>query len=708
MSNIAFELFAKLGLDSSEYEKGLNNAKGIAGTIGSGIKTAFGIGAKAIGAATAAVGAFGLASVKGYAEYEQLVGGVSKLYGTAGQEIEEFAESQGKTVDEVREKYNQLKEAERLMAQQSSEAYKTAGMSANEYMETATSFSAALINSLSGNTVEAAKMTDVAMRAISDNVNTFGSSMESVSDAFKGFSKMNFTMLDNLKLGYGGTKSEMLRLIADANEYRASIGETADLSIDSFADIVQAIQSVQEAQHIAGTTNKEAMSTIEGSAAATKAAWQNVITAIAGGGDLKAAFDGLVSSIFGEKEGEGFLSQIIPRIETTMDGIGTFIENSAPYIVEKLPALLDSILPSALQGGVQLIGAIGQGIINSIPTLASAAAQIVVTLVQGLIEAIPDLANGAITLITALGQALYDNSGALLDSGAELLSFINDGIKNNLVNLVESGGEIIGNLVNGFLEKLPDMIEAGGSMIVSMIDFFMQNFPKFMETGVNLIINIVNGIVNNIPQIVTSALKVVTMFIQTLTQNYPQFLQQGITLLGKLAAGLIQAIPKLVAAIPQIIVAIVKTFTQFDWPSIGRNILEGVKNGIISAVSSVIDAVKDAAGAIWDSITGFFDIHSPSRKMAWIGEMIDKGLAKGINDNDDVVDDAVNKITDIGAISTEASLNLSGGNGANNSTSVIINVYGAVGQDVNELADIVSRRINDVTNRRMMAMGAAT
>lgn len=656
--SIAFELFAKLGLDSSEYEKGLNNAKGLAGTIGGGLKTAFGIGAKAIGAATAAVGAFGLASVKGYAEYEQLVGGVDKLYSEASGKLQQYA----------------------------NEAFKTSGMSANAYMQTATSFSAALINSLSGDVNKAADMTDVAMRAISDNVNTFGSDMGSVTNAFQGFAKQNYTMLDNLKLGYGGTKSEMERLIADANEYRASIGETANLSIDSFADVVQAIQSVQEAQHIAGTTNKEAMSTIEGSAAATKAAWQNVITAIAGGGDLKGAFDGLVNSLFGEKEGEGFLSQIIPRVQTTMEGIGDFIENASPFITEKVPALITSIVPSALQGGIALIGAIGQGIINSIPTLA----------------------NSAITLITALGQALYDNSGTLLDSGAELLSFINDGIKNNLVNLVQSGGEIIGNLVNGFLEALPKTIEAGGSMIVGMMDFFMQNYPKFMETGVNLIINIVNGIVNNLPMILMSVLKVVGMFIQTLAKNYPLILEQGITLLGKLVAGLIQAIPKLVAAIPQIIVAIVNTFTQFDWPSIGRNILEGVKNGIISAVSSVIDAVKDAAGAIWDSITGFFDIHSPSRKMAWIGEMIDKGLAKGINDNDDMVDDAINKITDIGAISTEASLNLSGGNGANNSVNVIMNIYGAVGQDINELADVVSQRINDVTDRRMMAMGART
>ena len=203
------------------------------------------VASKAVDAGKAIVGG----AVEGYASYEQLAGGVKKLYGDASNTVMRFAQ----------------------------DAYKTSGMSANQYMEQATSFSAALVSSLGGDTAAAARQTDVAMRAISDNVNTFGSDMDSVQNAFQGFAKQNYTMLDNLKLGYGGTKQEMERLIADANAYAAANGKAADLSIDSFSDIVTAIELIQEKQGIAGTTAKEAATTIEGSIAMTKAAWANLL-----------------------------------------------------------------------------------------------------------------------------------------------------------------------------------------------------------------------------------------------------------------------------------------------------------------------------------------------------------------------------------------------------------------------------------------------
>ena len=674
MSNVVFELFAKLGLDSSEYEEGLNNVKSLAGTIGGGIKTAFGIGTKAIGVATAAIGAFGLASVKGYAEYEQLVGGVDKLYGEASGKLQQYA----------------------------NEAYKTAGMSANQYMETATSFSAALVNSLGGDVNKAADMTDVAMRAISDNVNTFGSDMGSVTNAFQGFAKQNYTMLDNLKLGYGGTKSEMERLIADANEYRASIGETSDLSIDSFADVVQAIQSVQEAQNIAGTTSKEAMKTIEGSAAATKAAWQNVITAIAGGGDLDVAFKQLTTSIFGENEGEGFLNQVIPRIQTTMEGIGTFIENAAPYITEKLPALISSILPSVIEGGISLIGAIGEGLINSIPTITNAAVQIVVMLVKGLVEALPQLAQGVVTLITALGQSLYNNGPTLLESGKELVSFVWDGITQGLPQLLTSGAEMVSNIVGGFIEGYPKMIETASNLLTEVLDYFLSNLPQFMQTGADLLMNLLNGFIENLPQVITAVVQMITQFIATIAEHLPEILEQGLLILGQLIAGLIQAIPQLIAAIPQIITSIVDTFGQYDWLSIGVNILEGIKDGILSAVGSAIDAAKEAAGAIWDTITGFFDINSPSKRMAWVGEMLDKGLANGIDAYSGLVDDAIGNVSDIADINAETNINGSGTNGTNMANNVIINVYGAPGQDEEEIAIKVANVLRD----KVVSIGA--
>ena len=358
-------------IDSESESAGKSGGSKLAGALGGAMKvTGAAIGAGMAAATTAVVG-FGKEAVASYANYEQLVGGVEKLYGTAADKVQKFAD----------------------------EAYKTSGMSANAYMETATSFSAALIGSLNGDVNKAADITDVAMRAMSDNVNVFGSDMASVQNAFMGFSKGTFTMLDNLKLGYGGTTSEMERLIKDANTYRKSIGETANLSIDSFADIVQAIQSVQEMQHIAGTTNKEAMSTIEGSATATKAAWDNLITSIGRGEGINESFNALLSSLFGEKEGEGLLNQIIPRIETVMQGIGDFILQAAPIISEKIPPLIQSIVPSLLQGASTLISALAQGLFTALPTLMPIATDILMSIIEGLVNNLPMILSTGVELI---------------------------------------------------------------------------------------------------------------------------------------------------------------------------------------------------------------------------------------------------------------------------------------------------------------------
>ena len=721
-------LRAVLGLDSSEYENGLDKAKGIASSVGNGIKTAFGIGAKAIGAATVAVGAFAGASVKSYANYEQLVGGVSKLYGTAGQSIEEFAKSQGKTVDEVREKYNQLKEAEELMAQQSSEAFKTAGMSANQYMETATSFSAALINSLGGDTVAAAKMTDVAMQAISDNVNTFGSDVGSVTNAFQGFAKQNYTMLDNLKLGYGGTKEEMARLIDDANEYRASMGQTADLSMDSFADVVQAIQSVQEAQNIAGTTGREAMSTIEGSAAATKAAWQNVVTAIAGGGDLGKAFDGLISSIFGKKEGEGFLNQIIPRIETTMSGIGDFIETAAPLISEKLPNLISAIVPSALKAGVQLLSALGKGIVSSLPTLINTAVDVVVQLTQGFVKAAPQLAKGALTLIKTLRESFKGNASELMSVGSELLTTLWDGITNGLPVLAQGAIELMNNFATYLQEALPQIIPAALNALMEFSGSLRENAGLLVDGALNLIMTLAQGLIDSLPVMIQTIPTIVSNIAGIINDNAPKLIATGIELIGNLLAGIVEAIPTIIAEFPKIVQAIFDVLMAINWINLGSSIITGIGNGIkalaqdlpttlknigtqaiewlktiqwstlgrdiidliiigikalitaipnllqtigrsaVSAFKSInwlelgkflvtgivsgigdaahlfMEAIGNLAKKAWESITDFFDVHSPSKKMAWLGEMMDRGLAGGVDKFSYLVEDAMNTL----------------------------------------------------------------
>lgn len=405
-----FDLVAKITLDSSEYEKGIQGAGEGASALSSKWamfgKVAAGVGvatAAAVGAAAVGVGKLTKASIEAYANYEQLAGGVKKLYGDASEEVMKFA----------------------------NDAYKTSGMSANQYMEQATQFSAALINSL-GDQSAAAKQTDVAMRAISDNYNTFGGDIQNVQNAFQGFAKGQFNMLDNLRLGYGGTRGEMERLIADANEYAEANGMAADLSIDSFSDIVTAIDLIQQKQGIAGTTAAEAAKTIEGSLNMTKAAWENLVAGFADpDADLGQLMDNLVVAIVGENEGEGLLNQIIPAIERAMEGIGTLIEEAAPILAEHLPTLIEEILPSLLNAATQLIA----GIVQALPSLISV-----------LVQQMP-------MIIKTLVSALLTLGGQLVSTGATLLSDLTSGIR--------SGFESLWRNVVSWARKIPESIKKG-------------------------------------------------------------------------------------------------------------------------------------------------------------------------------------------------------------------------------------------------------
>lgn len=325
------DLMVKVGID--------DQVTGKLGSLASSAKGALGTAAKAATAAAAAavagVGVVGKAALDSYASYEQLVGGVDKLFGDASKQLQQYA----------------------------AEAYETSGMSANQYMEQATSFSAALIQSLGGDTAKAAEQADVAMRAMSDNANVFGSQMEDIQNAFQGFAKQNYTMLDNLKLGYGGTKEEMQRLIDDANAYAESIGQASDLSIDSFSDIVTAIQLVQEQQGIAGTTAREAATTIEGSVNMAKAAWANWLTELGkDNADMAALTEQLVDSI------AAAAGNIVPRLGII---VGTAVGTLPGLVMEVGPELgaalsdtlstaFDTAKESLPEGIAGVVGAVGE------------------------------------------------------------------------------------------------------------------------------------------------------------------------------------------------------------------------------------------------------------------------------------------------------------------------------------------------------------
>lgn len=539
-------------VDSEATQAGVSGGGKLSGALGGALKMGGAAIAAGMAAATTAVVSFGKEAVSSYAEYEQLAGGVEKLYGTAADKIKKYAD----------------------------EAYKTSGMSANAYMETATSFSAALIGDLKGDVNKAADLTDVAMRAMSDNVNVFGSDMQSVQNAFQGFAKGQYNMLDNLKLGYGGTKTEMERLIKDANTYRKSIGESANLSIDSFADIVQAIQSVQEAQNIAGTTNKEAMSTIEGSATATKAAWDNLITSIGRGEGINESFNALLTSLFGEGEGEGLLNQIIPRIETVMQGIGDFILQAAPILSEKIPPLIQSIVPSLLSGAATLISALAQGLLAALPTLMPIATDILMSIITGIV--------------------------------------------NNLPMILSTGVELIMTLVSGISESLPTLIPAMVNAILTMVDGLLNNIPMLIDCAIKLITGLATGLVNAIPIL----------------------LEKGPVIVGKLVVAIIAAIPQLVTAGGKLVVAIVQGAANLSSQiiSAGRNIVSGFKQGFIEAWGNFKSWVVNKVQELISSVKGAFQIASPSKVFAQIGDYCVQGFDEGFATFGDDALDQVNSV----------------------------------------------------------------
>lgn len=311
-----------------------------------------------LGVATGAISAFTVASTDAFADYEQYKGGIETLFGAGGKTIEEYASSVGSTVSEARSQYDLLMSAQNEVMENAQNAYRTAGLSANEYMNTTISFSASLINSLGGDTKKAASYANTAIIDMSDNVNKMGTTMESVQNAYTGFAKGNFTMLDNLALGYGGTKEEMQRLLNDASEIS---GISYDIS--SFADMVQAIHVIQEKMDITGTTAREASSTIQGSFNSMKAAWTNVLTAATSGEGLESAIDGLVTSA------TNYITNMMPAITQALSGIGRIIRELAPVVAAELPNLIATILPDVISALRTLAGAV----ISQIPTLFAGA-----------------------------------------------------------------------------------------------------------------------------------------------------------------------------------------------------------------------------------------------------------------------------------------------------------------------------------------------
>ena len=542
-----FKIFGRIALKGqAETEDGLDSVAGKASGVGQALLKGIGTfakwGAAAATAAATATAALVKSAVTAYSDYEQLVGGVETLFKDSASEVQKYAAN----------------------------AYQTAGLSANEYMETVTGFSASLLQSLDGDTKAAAEKANVAITDMSDNANKMGTSMESIQNAYQGFAKQNYTMLDNLKLGYGGTKEEMQRLLEDAEKLS---GQKFDLS--SYADIVDAIHVVQTEMGITGTTAKEAATTIQGSVNMTKAAWQNLVVGIA---DDTQDFDVLVNNFVESVTTAG--NNILPRVEIALKGVGTLVEKLAPIIAKTVPNIVSTTLPSMIKAGTSMIRA----------------------LLDGLLKAVPELIPCFKDIINQLIEVIVDNLPLIIEAAVTIAGAIVSGLVEALPDILTAGIQLIQSLAQGLTNGIPTILSTAITIVSQLASTLIQNVPQIVQTGIQLLLGLANGILQAVPQLLQELPGIITQMVENILSCIPMIIECGIELLTSLVDALPQIIQSIVAVLPQIISSIIEALLSH----IDEIIQAGIKLlvALIDALPQIIDTICKALPQIIEGITG--------------------------------------------------------------------------------------------------------
>lgn len=413
----------------------------------------------------------GKQALSNYSDFEQLEGGVEKLFGTGGKSLEDYAKSVGKSTDQVKGEYNKLINAQQAVIDNANNAYKTAGMDANTYMETVTGFSASLISGLNGDTQKAAKIADTAIRDMSDNANTFGTDISSIQAAYQGFAKGNFTLLDNLKLGYGGTKEEMLRLVKEAGVVDQSVKSIDDVSFDK---IIEGINKTQQRIGIAGTTAREAGQTIEGSVNAAKSAWQNLLTGLA---DENANMDLLINNFI-----DSILtaaSNIIPRVQTIISGVGTLISKFAEVIVPQVVQTLVESTPVLISGVFSMIN----GLIKALP-------KIIKSLASALPKLLPQIINGIVSVFVTLSET--DMLSPIIEALPDIIMSIADALISNLDILISAAINLALGIVNAADEIIKTIVPMIPEIIIKISEALISSLPTLLSGVWKLLIAILS------------------------------------------------------------------------------------------------------------------------------------------------------------------------------------------------------------------------
>ena len=564
--------------------EGFTVFKGILANLGSQAIMSAINGLKSLGGSIVNVGK---QAVNSYADYEQLVGGVETLFKDSAGIVESYADN----------------------------AYKTAGMSANEYMETVTSFSASLLQSLGGDTEKAAKVGDMAISDMSDNANKMGTSMEMIQNAYQGFAKQNYTMLDNLKLGYGGTKSEMERLLADAEKFS---GVKYDIS--SLSDVYEAIHVVQQEMGITGTTAAEASQTIQGSTAAMKSAWQNMLTGMANeNADFGQLATNFVESVVTVAQ------NLIPRITQVIQGVSDTITTMLPQLINEIVPLIQQNLPVIIEAVQQAI----QSIIAVLPTIVDAIAPLIPQIVSMLLSMLPQIINAGIQILLSLIQGITEALPELIKLLPQIIKDMCNTILDNLGAIIDAGIELLMALVDGLVEALPELIDYIPEIIDKIVDVLVENLPKIVEAGITLIIKLAEGIIKAIPQLVAKIPHIITSLVTGIAKYYSKLFESGKNLLIKLKDGIWDNLSTLLSKVKEIPGKIKDKLLEGlqKIKDAGKDFMDGLWGGIKEKWEGLKDKVKNFGEGIVSKFKNVFGIHSPSRVMK---EQVGKYLAEGI------------------------------------------------------------------------------
>ena len=641
-----FEVFIKIGADTSESDKAIKDTgaktKELGEKVKSGLKTVAKVSAATMGTMAAGVAKVVKDATAAYADYEQLVGGVETLFKQSSDTVLQYADN----------------------------AYKTAGLSANQYMDTVTSFSASLLQSLGGDTEKAAKQADKAITDMADNSAKFGTDIQSIQYAYQGFAKQNFTMLDNLKLGYGGTKEEMQRLLSDAEKLT---GKKFDLS--SYSDIVEAIHAVQTEMGITGTTAKEASMTIQGSVSSAKSAWQNLLVGIADDNqDFGKLVDNFVDSV------ATAAGNILPRVEQSLTGIVKLVDELAPVLIAKLPDVINTVLPGLLDAAANLVGSV----IDALPALISG---ILPTLLSALSSVTEKLLESAVQAVLAIAQTLSDPASlnAMIESALDLVLALVHGLLDAIPQLIAAVPQLVGAITATIITELPNIIAAAVEIMVALIHGLMEALPQLMAYVPNLIIAITNGLLNNLGTLISG----------------------GVQLLLAVAQGMIQAIPDMVAMIPRIIASIVDTFRSYNWSSIGKNIVAGMRQGVANAWKNFREWFKNLFGDLTNIAKKILGIASPSKVFKKIGKFTTEGLAIGIEqggkDAFSAIKDVSQGVIDNYGASVSAGFGVSVGTSAAKGVSLTLNIdtfNNYTQEDIKSLAERLSEMLANAAERK--------